>query len=163
MAMVDRAPATPDSRGIVQGNGGATDYVAGGSGNDKLQGNAAFNQMYGGEGNDTFILTAKAAYGTNGTSPGAVQGESNVFTDQFAYITDFGGAGGYSASNNDFLAFSGFGKASTLTLVSTHDSGTPGAVLLQYSLTDSNTGAVFNILINSVNGKTLGAGDFAFY
>ncbi|MEH3045540.1 hypothetical protein [Sphingomonas adhaesiva] len=158
MALVDGVTTAPDSRGIVQGNGGAQDKVAGGSGNDRLQGNAAFNQMYGGEGNDTFILSAKGAYGA-----GAHQGQSSAFGDQFAYITDFGGAGGYSSTNNDFLALSGFGKASTLTLVDTHASGTPGALLLQYALTDSNTGAVFNILINSVNGKTLGQGDYAFY
>ena len=163
MAMVDRAPATADSYGIVQGNGGDTDYVAGGSGNDRLQGNAAFNQMYGGAGNDTFILSAKAAYGSDGRSPGAVQGETNVFTDQFAYLTDFHGAGGRVAGENDFIAFSGFGAASTLTLVDNSPSPTSGGRLLQYTLTDSNSGATFNILVNSVNGQTLSAGDFAFY
>lgn len=161
MALVDGVNTAPDSRGIVQGDGGSVDKVAGGSGNDRLQGNAAFNQFYGGAGNDTFILSSKAAYTGGGT--GAPQGESNVFANQFAYLTDFGGAGGFAASNNDFLAFSGFGAGSTLTLVDNSPSPTAGARLLQYTLTDSATGAQFNVLINSVNGKELTTADYAFY
>lgn len=158
MARVDGNNQGADSHGVVQGNGGASDRLStsGGSGKDTLEGHAAFNQYYGGEGSDTFILSAKF-------SAQAHQGASTAFADQYAYIADFQGAGGYSATNNDFLAFSGFGAGTHLDLVHTGVSGTPGAALYYYTITDGVTGAVVNFEINSVNGRALGAGDYAFY
>ncbi len=50
MATVDGVAVKPDSHGVVQGNGGDIDKMAGGSGNDTLEGHADFNQYYGGAG-----------------------------------------------------------------------------------------------------------------
>ena len=159
MALVDGVATAADSHGIVQGNGAdplngpGVDKLAGGSGNDKLQGQDAFNQYYGGAGNDTFILAAKFA-----NSAGAHQGQSTAFADQFAYITDFQGAG---QVGGDFIALSGF-KAGTLQLEHTGVSNTAGAALDYYSVQDLN-GHTLNFEINSLSGKALGAGDFNFY
>lgn len=156
-ASVDGQATTADTYGIVQGDGGSVDKIAGTSGNDRLQGHAAFNQYYGGAGNDTFIISYDWA-----VKSGAVEGASTNFNDQFAYITDFGGAGGWAATSNDFVAFTGFGAGATLDFVSSRDSGTAGAKLVQYNVTTA-TGEVYNVLINSLNGKVLAQGDYAFY
>ncbi len=169
MSMVDGTTTGADAHGVVQGNGGASDrmsnsgdggmstFVASSSaGKDTLEGHSSFNQYYGGDGSDTFILGAKFA-------ATAHQGASTTFADQFAYIADFQGAGGYSATNNDFLALSGFGSGSHIDLVHTGTSGTAGAMLYYYTITDGVSGAVVNFEINSTNGHALGAGDYAFY
>ncbi len=156
MATVDGLSTFVDANGIVQGDGGASDKIAGGAGNDRLEGHSAFTQYYGGAGSDTFILGAKFA-------DLAHQGASTVFADQFAYVADFQGAGGWSATNNDFLALSGFGAGSHLDLVHTGVSGSTGATLYYYTITDGVTGHVVNFEINSTNGHALAAGDYAFY
>lgn len=153
MATVDGAVVAPDAYGIIQGNGGDSDRIAGGAGNDKLQGHAAFNQYYGGAGNDTFILMNKWA-----VASGAHEGQSTVFTDQFAYITDFQGAG---EVGGDFISLSGF-QAGTLQLERVGVSGTSGAMLYYYSVQNAE-GQTYNFLVNSLTGKELGAGDFNFY
>lgn len=161
MATVDGVVTAPSAQGIIQGNGGAEDRLAGGSGNDQLQGQAAFNQYYGGAGNDTFILSAKFA-----ELAGAHQGQSLDFTDQFAYITDFQGAG---VSGGDFIRFQGglvggtnvTWDASSLTLEHTGATSASGT-LYYYSVADT-AGHTFNFIINSVNHNALGAGDFNFY
>ncbi len=158
LGLVDGKKTAADSHGVTQGNGGAIDKIAGTTGTDRLEGHAAFNQYYGGAGNDTFIISHTMAVKAN-----AHVGASTKFSDQLAYIADFGGAGGWSATNNDFVALTGFSAGSTLTLVGDRASGTTGAHLYQYAVTDAATGDVFNILINSVNGKALGKGDYAFY
>ncbi len=152
MALVDGQQATKDKYGIIQGNGGAVDKIAGDSGNDMLQGQAAFNQYYGGEGNDTFKLVAKFA-----NSAGAHQGQSLAYEDQFAYITDFQGAG---VAGGDFVNFTGF-NGSTLKL--THTGATNSSGTLYYYSVEDNAGTVFNFIINSVNNKALEKGDFGFY
>ena len=158
MAMTDGMNKSADSHGITQGDGGAMDRMStsGGSGKDTLQGHSGHDKYYGGDGSDTFILSAKsAALGHQGASLG--------FDDQFAYMADFQGAGSYSATNNDFLAFSGFGAGSHIDLVHTGTSGSVGAVLYYYTITDGVSGAVVNFAINSTNGHALSAGDYAFY
>ena len=152
-------PVTPDVNGIAHGDGGAQDTLAGTTGSDKLQGAATFNQYYGSAGNDTFIISAK-------TTNLAHEGASKTFTDQAFYATDFGGAGGYSSSNNDFLAFSGFGVGSHIDLVSSKANGSvnaPAALLLYYTITDGVTGDVHNFMVNSTNGHLLAKGDYNFY
>ena len=152
-------PVTLDPNAIAHGDGGAKDTLAGTTGSDKLQGAATFNQYYGSAGNDTFIISAK-------TTELAHEGASNVFTNQAFYAADFGGAGGYSSSNNDFLAFSGFGAGSHIDLVSSKDNhsvSAPSAVLYFYTITDGVTGEVHNFMLNSTNGHALGAGDYNFY
>lgn len=155
-ALVDGTPTSPDAHGQIQGDGGAVDKIAGTSGNDQLQGHAAFNQYYGGEGSDTFIINAKWA-----ELGGAHEGQSLAFSDQFAYITDFQGAGGWNATNNDFIRLVGF-DSSSLTLEHTGATSASGATVYYYSVATTD-GDVFNFAVNSVNGKALGAGDFNFY
>jgi hypothetical protein len=152
-ATVDGVATAPDAHGNIQGDGGAVDKIAGTSSNDILQGNAAFNQYYGGAGNDTFKLTDHAAI-----IAGAHDGASKAFGDQFAYITDFQGAG---QNGGDFIALVGF-DSSTLSMTGTGHSGTPGATLYYYSVSDFS-GHTFNFEVNSLTGNALGAGDFAFY
>lgn len=158
MGLRDGTATAADIRGITQGDGGAMDRVStsGGDGNEKLQGNSGSNKFYGGDGSDTFIVSAKGA-------AMASQGASLDFDDQFCYFNDFQGAGGWSATNNDFIAFSGFGAGSYITLTHTGDSGTAGASLYYYTITDGVSGDVVNFVVNSINGKALGAGDYAFY
>lgn len=153
MATVDGVTTAPDAYGIVQGDGGSLDRMSGGSGNDKLQGQAEQNLYFGGGGNDTFIISANFA-----NSAGAHQGQSTSFGDQFAVIYDFEGAG---VNGGDFISLTGF-KAGTLNLEHTGTSGTSGATLYYYSVEDMN-GNVFNFMINSLTGNQLGAGDFNFY
>lgn len=153
MATVDGVTKAPDARGVIQGDGGAVDKMAGGSGNDILKGHATFNQYFGGAGNDTFVISDKFAI-----QSGAHDGQSTAFGDQYAYITDFQGAG---VTGGDFIALEGF-VAGTLNLEKTGTSGTSGAFLYYYSVQDA-TGHTFNFLVNSLNGNALGAGDFNFY
>lgn len=154
VASVDGTPTSPDAHGIIQGDGGEVDKITGTSGNDRLQGHAAFNQYYGGGGSDTFIISSKFA------AAGAHNGQSLNFADQYAYITDFQGAGGWSASDNDFIAFNGFGAGSTLALEHSAPSGS--ATTYYYAIHDGVTGDVFNVMVKSLNGQALGAGDYAF-
>lgn len=153
MSTVDGVTVAPNAYGVIQGDGGAKDKISGGAGNDYMQGHAAFNQYYGGADGDTFIINAKFA-----DQAGAFQGTSTVFANQFAYITDFQGAG---VAGGDQLAFDGF-DASSLTLIKTSASGTPGATVYVYSVT-SESGHVYNFTINSLNGEALTATDFNFY
>ncbi len=153
MPTVDGVTVAPDAHGVIQGDGGAVDKLTGGSGNDKLEGHAAFNQYYGGAGDDTFILSAHFA-----ESSGAAQGQSTAFADQYAYITDFAGAG---VDGGDFLSLQGF-AAGSLTLEHVGTSGTSGATLYYYSVVDAATGHTFNFMVNSLNGNALGAHDFNY-
>ena len=155
MPTVDGVTTATDAHGVIQGNGGSVDKLAGGSGNDKLEGQAAFNQYYGGAGSDTFIIAAKFST-TSATA-------SADFSAQAAYITDFTGGGGHSGGDNDFIAFTGFGAGSWLTLTHTGTSGTSGATIYYYAIHDGVTGDIVNIEINSLSGAALGAGDYAFY
>jgi hypothetical protein len=150
---VDGVAKAPDSYGIVQGDGGAVDKMAGSDGNDMLQGHAKFNQYYGGAGDDTFKLVAKFA-----NLEGTHQGQSTAYADQFAYITDFQGAG---VSGGDFVNFTGF-NAATLQLQHTGATSASGATLYYYSVDDA-AGHTFNFIVNSLNGQALGQGDFGFY
>lgn len=153
MATVDGVTKAPDSRGIVQGDGGDVDKMSGGSGKDILQGNAKFNQYYGGGGDDTFKIVAKWAE-FNGTH----QGQSLKFSDQFAYITDFQGAG---VAGGDFIALDGF-VAGSLNLEHKGATSASGATLYYYSVLDT-AGHTFNFIVNSINGNELGAKDFNYY
>lgn len=157
---VDRERAYPDANGVIHGDGGPVDRMAGGAGGDRLEGRGGFNQYYGARGDDTFILNADFI-------GNAHLGASRNFEDQYAFITDFNGAQSAGGTGeHDFIALSNFGVGSHIDLVRESKSGTinaPAAVLYYYTVTDGITGAVHNIEVNSVNGKALGAGDFAFY
>ena len=161
MPTVDGAN-TAATNGVVLGNGGATDRMAGGSGNDRLQGMGSQNYYYGGEGNDTFIIGQRYLDTSKAIDP-----TSTVTYGQAAnVISDMGGAGGWQADGNDFIAFSGFAAGSSITQMSSGSSATanaPNAVAFYYDLFDAGTNNHYLLVVNSVNGKALGAGDYAFY
>jgi Ca2+-binding RTX toxin-like protein len=149
--LVNGAVATPDSHGVIYGDG-VIEHLSGGSGNDHLQGGAGLDYYYGGTGNDTFILKESAFVQASGVQ---------------AVIYDFGGAGGWSATNNDFIALEGFGAGSTITLdhVGHADAATTaeGATLLYYDIHAANNGQTYEILVKSMDGHNLAAGDYNFY
>lgn len=159
------APATPPGsvdgkvvdafpHGVIQGDGGVVDLIVGSDGvGDRLMGEAAFNRYHGGSGADTFIPSAKYA-----GLAGAHQGVSAAMADQFAYIDDFAGAG---VAGGDFIALTGF-KPATLHLEGSGSGGPGGGMLYRYSVQDM-AGHSFNLTVNSLDGRPLGAGDFAFY
>ncbi len=72
----------------------------------------------------------------------------------------FGGAGGWFASDNDFLALSGFSAGSTFTW--DHDDPT-NAKIGTYRVHDAASGHDYLISIQSTDGAHLKAGDFNFY
>ncbi len=120
---------------LINGGGGA-DLIAGGTGNDALT---------GGAGADSFIWAAadviNAPAGTQDT------------------ILDFEGAGD-GATSGDLLIFNGLSAGSTLTLTS-HSTVDPH--LYTYTLTNFATGCAEAIVIHSVDGRALTAGDFLFH
>lgn len=157
----------PDSYGITYGTTDITpndaSSVSGTGGNDRLQSGGADGSSYtnhqdffGGEGSDTFILRAKDFDGTPTVS---------------SYVEDFSGAAGsssanYSETTNDFLAFSGFGTGATLTLVETREGTVANSTddkIFTYHILDASGSVVGAFNVQSLNGQTLGAGDYAFY
>lgn len=121
--------------------GAGTDNLNGGKGNDILQGGKGNDYMYGGGGNDTFLWLGSELDGS---------------TDK---IFDFGGAG---EASGDRLTFQGMGQGSSLSLLG-QTNGVDGHVIYKYDLFDTATGKHNVISIESVNGKALTDGDFAFY
>lgn len=157
----------PDAYGITYGNTDITpsnaSTVSGTTGSDRLQSggsdgsaNTGYQRFFGGDGNDTFILRAKDFDGSTTVSK---------------YVADFAGAAGsgnanYSATTNDFVAFSGFGAGATLALVATQDGTVPTSTtdkIFTYHILDSSGNVVGAFNIQSLNGQTLGKGDYAFY
>jgi len=63
MAMANGMNKAVDAHGITQGDGGSLDRLSssGGDGKDILQGHSGHSKYYGGNGSDTFILSAKSA------------------------------------------------------------------------------------------------------
>lgn len=156
MATVDGVVTAPDAHGIIQGNGGLVDKMAGDAKGNLLEGHGAFNQYWGGGGNDTFIIADKFA-----NAGGAHNGPSTVFENQTSYITDFHGASTpHGTAEHDFIVFQDYVPGS-LTLDHTGTSGTPGAVMYYYTVDDAQ-GNVHNLIINSLDGNPLGAGDFLY-
>ncbi len=154
-ATVNGVPTAPDANGITQGTA-ASDKLAGTGGNDKLQGNGGGDVYYGGAGNDTFIIKASALIG-GPTSTSNINATDVIF--------DFGGAGGWVATNNDFIALVGFGAGSTISFAKygANADTTVNMHLQYYTVHDTTSGMDATIFVNSVNGNKLTAGDFAFY
>jgi hypothetical protein len=126
------------------GTAGDVDHIAGLAGDDDLiPRGASQNYLLGGDGNDAFIIKAK-----------------DLDAGAHDTIYDFGGAGGWIAGNNDFLALTGFGAGSSITSVvdSTKVDG-----LAYYTVHSTTFNEDFVISIASTNGQHLAAGDFAFY
>jgi len=148
--MVNGKFQAADIRGVVQGTDGA-DFISGTGGNDKLQGNGGGDVYFGGAGSDAFVIKANDL----------IHGPSSVnnipATD---VIYDFSGAGGWQATNNDFIAFEHFGKGSTLNF----QKYAGNDVHMQfYTIHDTTTNADYSIFIHSLNGKQLVLGDYNFY
>ncbi len=154
-ATVNSVPTAPDAYGITQGTSGS-DKIAGTGGNDKLQGNGGGDVYYGGAGNDTFIIKAADLI----LGPASV---SNIHATDV--IFDFGGAGGWAGSNNDFIALVGFGAGSTATFshYGNNADTTVNTKFQFYTVHDTTTNTDSTIFVNSLNGMKLVAGDFAFY
>jgi Ca2+-binding RTX toxin-like protein len=127
--------------------GAGNDRIDGGAGNDLITGGSGQDALYGGTGNDTFVIKLKdfTAAGTN----------SKV-------IYDFSGAGGWNATNNDFIALTGFGAGSTLTLIK---DSTASAGLSYYNIHSTLTGQDYLISVHNANNSFthLAKGDFNFY
>jgi Ca2+-binding RTX toxin-like protein len=155
LATVNSVSTAPDANGITQGTSGH-DRIAGTGGNDKLQGNGGGDVYYGGTGNDTFIIKAADL------QFGPATNNNIAATD---VIFDFGGAGGWAATNNDFIALVGFGAGSTATF-SHYGHNADSSVNNNYqfyTVHDTATGYDSTIFVNSLNGNKLTANDFAFY
>lgn len=120
-----------------------TDYIDAGAGNDFLYGGKGTDYLYGGLGNDTFKVKL-----------------TDLQAGAYPTIYDFGGAGGYNAGNNDFLALVGFSAGSTLTVLK-DSTVNPG--LTYYTLHDQATNTDYTIAIKSLNGTHVSTGDYNFY
>jgi hypothetical protein len=107
-------------------------------------------QLFGGDGSDSFTLRAKD-FGV---------AENGIHK----YITDFQGAGGWYATNNDFISFTGFGAGSTLSFSHSGSTGPsdPGSIDF-YTIHDAATGHDWTLLVHSMNGRHLATGDYNFY
>ena len=109
-----------DSTGAVRIYGGAgndtlygtvhSDTLVGGAGTDLLRGGAACDQLYGNAGSDQFFFKA-GDLGTTYASGTVVTASMWNPATGGDMIMDFQGAGGYFATNNDFVSFNGFGTA----------------------------------------------------
>jgi Ca2+-binding RTX toxin-like protein len=154
-ATVNSVSTAPDAHGITQGTS-ASDRIAGNGGDNKLQGNGGGDIFYGGTGNDTFIIKASDLH--SGPSTVGNIGATDV-------IFDFGGAGGWAGSNNDFIALVGFGAGSTATFshYGANADMTANNSYQYYTVHDTTTGTDTTIFVHSLNGNKLLAGDFAFY
>ncbi|MBR1092291.1 hypothetical protein JQ621_33010 [Bradyrhizobium manausense] len=134
--------------------GGGNDALHGAAGNDTLDGGTGVNSLYGGAGSDHFVikasdLLANANAGITGTQDA---------------IYDFSNAGHWSATDNDFVALSGFGAGSTMTFA--HYAGNGSDPTAQYyTIHDTTSGNDYTIYIHSLDGQQLSkaAGDFQFY
>lgn len=136
----DTIVALNSSGSTLDGMAG-TDHLNGGSGNDFIQGGSGSDYLYGGAGNDTFYWL-----------------HNDVHNGDADWVLDFQGAG---VAGGDTLVFKGF-SASDMVLTHTLQ-GTNGAMIYQYSLTDTHTGQVQQVNVISTNGHALTAQDMAFY
>ena len=135
---------------------GHGDTITGGAGGDSLSSLGGDNTYFGGAGSDSFVLKAKAL--ANSTGLGAGNSGADVA------IQDFEGAGGWSATGNDFIAFTGFGAGSTLTFDHFGQTGPSTDPTLQfYTLHDTTSGNDYSVFIHSLDGAKIALGDFAFY
>jgi Ca2+-binding RTX toxin-like protein len=154
-ALLNSVAATPNAWGVVEGTSG-TDRISGTTGTNHLTGNGGGDMFYGGAGNDAFVI--KASDLRNG--PSSV---NSINATEVIY--DFGGAGGWSSSNNDFIALTGFGAGSTISLshYGINADGSVNTNYQTYTVHDTATNSDAQIFVHSLNGKVLGTGDFNFY
>lgn len=132
-------------------NGGAgNDLLHGETGNDKLTGGQGVDRIQGGLGNDTFIFQAGDI-----ADPAESAG-------RFDHIIDFCGSGGWSAGEQDFISFFGFGAGATLSF----DRYASDDNLLQvYTVDDPTNPDNSGSILVQMNGSTaqLAQGDYCFF
>jgi hypothetical protein len=153
-AYINGVLATQNAQGVtVAHNQG--DRIAGGSDGGALSSTAGNAQFQGGAGQDAFIIQAGALAQSCGLTNGI---------DADTVIFGFSNAGVWSATNNDFVSFTGFGAGSTLTF---DHYGKPGGVtdttLQFYTVHDTTSGNDYTIYIRSLNGNQLATGDYHFF
>jgi hypothetical protein len=153
-AYINGAPATQNAQGVtVATTDGAK--IAGGSDGGALSSTGGNAQFQGGAGQDAFIIQAGALAKSSGLTNG-IDADTVVF--------GFSNAGTWSATNNDFIALTGFGAGSTLTF---DHYGQPGGVtdntIQFYTVHDTTTGNDYTIYVRSLNGNLLGTGDYHFF
>lgn len=129
------------------------------SGHDMLYSTGGDPTYYGGAGNDAFVISLATLKHSDGDTYGGT-----IKAD--AAILDFGGAGGWSATNNDFLALTGFSAGSTFTFTEYGKHG--GAVDMTaqwYTIHDAASNTDYRIFIHSTDGHLLSkaTGDVNFY
>lgn len=135
----------------IYGSSG-NDRIDGGAGNDLIRGGTGVDFVYGGAGNDTFSFVKGDM---------SLVGGSAVDT-----VFDFHGAGGYSATENDFLSFTNFGSGATLVF---DGASTVQSNLEFYHVQDAGQSYFFAVhFVDPVRTPapgtgTLARGDYAFY
>lgn len=154
---VNGTPTAENSEGVVVGTANG-DKIAGTTGNDRLSATGGNNTFYGNSGNDGFIIQAKALANSTGGLTNGIAADTVIY--------DFGGAGGWVKTDNDFLALTGFGAGSTFTF--DHYGSPPGGggvdtTLQFYTIHDTTTGNDYTLFIHSLDGKLLIAGDYKFF
>jgi hypothetical protein len=127
------------------------DKLSGTSSGDIIQGFGGVDAMYGKAGNDAFVIRLS---------------DFDPATKVQDVIYDFGGAGGWSASNNDFISLLGFGAGSTMTFQKYGKvDGVEHTDLQYYTIHSTDTGLDYTIFVHSLDGKLLSnvKGDYNFY
>jgi len=131
------------------------------SGSDMLYSTGGGETYFGGAGNDSFVISLASLQ--------AAATDGKTYNDTIkadAAILDFGGAGGWSATNNDFLALTGFSSGSTFTFAKygVHN-GSTDLTAQFYTIHDAATNHDYTIYIHSTDSKQLAkaTGDVNFY
>lgn len=145
-----------------------TTIITGTAGSDKLSAPVGGGGLSGGKGVDYYYGSAsKDAFSIRLSDFDPTLNEnSGLVAKAQDFIYNFGGAGIYDPTNNDFLHLQGFGAGSTLTFHSYgYNSSAPnGDIHAQfYTIHSTNTGLDYIIAIGSTNGNKLILGDYNFY
>jgi len=140
---------------VVTGTSGA-DRISGTAGNDLIQGLGGVDKLYGSSGNDAFVIRL-SDFDASLNSGSGFMGKSQDL------VYDFGGAGGWSATNNDFISLLGFGAGSTMSFAKYGSAS--DHTLQYYTIHSTTTGLDYTIFIHSLNGNLLSksTGDLNFY
>jgi len=149
-AKVNGESTTPDQYGQINGTDGA-DKISGTSDRDVLSGYGGTDKLYGNAGKDAFVIRLS---------------DFDAATKIQDVIYDFGGAGGYSSTNNDFISLLHFGAGSTFSFAKYGAvNGVEDTNIQYYTINSTETGLDYTILVHSINGKLLSQskGDLNFY
>jgi hypothetical protein len=150
---INGVPTVPNAQGVtVAHTAGA--HVSSGENGGKLSSTSGNPTFQGGAGQDGFIIQAGALAQSSGLTNG-------VAAD--AVIYGFANAGHWTASNNDFVALTGFGAGSKMTFAHYgHVNGADDHTLQFYTVHDTATIHDYTLFVRSLDGQLLAAGDFNF-